>query len=141
MSAGAVHGLLPHQASVSWLAGPCQKTSSSPASMATLGEDDIWADTVPTTAQSTGALRAPPHHASQRWPLPPCQKMSWRPPAVTATLGAEASKDPALQPADQSDGPFQEPAYQASWRCPEVSRQSTSCWAPSDVTAALGAEA
>ena len=42
---------------------------------------------------------------------------------VSGADGRTITAKAATTPADQSDGPFQEPAYQASWRCPEVSCQ------------------
>ncbi len=60
---------------------------------------------------------------------------------VGTTLGADASNPRPPQAAVQSTGPFHDPVYHASYRCPFGPSQKTSCVLPSLVTATLGVDA
>src|SRR5450631_1334518 len=69
----------------------------------------------------TGPCHAPPaYQPSQRVEPAPCQKTIWvEPSGVTAALGADVSGPvPPKAPVVQSTGPFHEPAYHDSMRCP-----------------------
>ena len=95
-----------------------QKTSSSPASMRTLGRRaELAGDVARHRPVERGAARPSPPGLPEMTvaSLPEDELVSpWRSPPRSG--GAEQG-GPAPAP-DQSDGPFQEPAYQASWRCP-----------------------